>query len=433
MKTRIALALVLTSSAALAQTGQFTDAAASDPVTLGWMQGNPPPEDRIIRVGDEAFAFPRSRWTYSHFRDLLPTKAVRRGDGPASPLPLALRDDLDAVRFMPIGGTRTMTWRESLSANYTDGIIVLHRGRIVYERYFGALRPNREHIAFSMTKSFIGTIAAAMVAEGSLDERRTVASYLPELARSGFADATLRQLLDMTSGVAFDEDYNGPGSAFQAYRLATRARARPADYAGPMNLYAYLATIPKQGEHGAAFNYRTVNADVLGWIVARVAGKPIEEVLAERIWQPLGAEADGYFQIDSIGTANMGGGFNLRLRDLARFGEMMRRGGRYNGRQIIPARAVADIVRGGSPAQFARAGYAMLPGWSYRDQWWISHNPHGAYAARGIYGQALYIDPAAEMVIARFASPPLPENVAVDPTSLPAYQAVAEHLMAIPR
>jgi CubicO group peptidase (beta-lactamase class C family) len=284
-----------------------------------------------------------------------------------------------------------------------------------------------------VTKSFIGSIAAAMIAEGTLDPSRTVASYLPELARSGFADATVQQLLDMTAGLRFSEVYGDPNSNFADYVLATRARPRPADYTGAPHLYAYLATIPKQGEHGAAFTYRTINADALGWIVARVAGKPIEDVLAERIWQPLGAEADGYFQIDSIGTANVGGGFNLRLRDFGRFGEMMRLGGRFNGRQILPAGAVADITRGASRAAFAGAGYVMLPGWSYHDQWWISHNDHGAYMARGIHGQALYIDPRAEMVIARFASHPLAGNANVDPTSLPAYRAIADHLMATRR
>jgi CubicO group peptidase (beta-lactamase class C family) len=133
--------------------------------------------------------------------------------------------------------------------------------------------------------------------------------------------------------------------------------------------------------------------------------------------------------VDPIGTPFAGGGFNMRLRDLARFGELMRLGGRMGGKQIVPEAAIADIVRGARKEDFASAGYATLPGWSYRNQWWISHNAHGAYTARGIHGQAIYIDPKAEMVIARFASHPMAGNVNFDPTSLPAYQALAEHLM----
>jgi CubicO group peptidase (beta-lactamase class C family) len=111
---------------------------------------------------------------------------------------------------------------------------------------------------------------------------------------------------------------------------------------------------------------------------------------------------------------------------------MMRQKGRFNGQQIVPQRVVDDIERGASREQFAPAGYATLPGWSYHDMWWVSHNDHGAYTARGIHGQGVYIDPVAEMVIARFASHPLAGNVNLDPTSLPAYAAVAELLMASP-
>ena len=129
------------------------------------------------------------------------------------------------------------------------------------------------------------------------------------------------------------------------------------------------------------------------------------------------------------GVEFAGGGFNLTLRDAARFGEMMRLGGRFNGRQIIPTAVVDDIRRGADKAHFALAGYALLPGWSYRNMWWVSHNEHGAFTARGIHGQTIYVDPAAEMVIARFASHPLGANSNLDPTSLPAYHAVAKHLM----
>ena len=107
----------------------------------------------------------------------------------------------------------------------------------------------------------------------------------------------------------------------------------------------------------------------------------------------------------------------------------MRLGGHFNGQQIVPAAVVSDIRAGASREAFVKAGYATLPGWSYHNQWWISHDDHGAFMARGIHGQAIYVDPKAEMVIARFASHPLAGNVNLDPTSLPAYRAIAEHLL----
>jgi hypothetical protein len=411
----------------------FADAAATDPRRLGWMVGSPPPDHRLIRYQDGSFLrFPMWRWSFSHWRELVPTVNVARGRGAESALPRAEREDLDAVRFMPLGASVPMSWAESLAANYTDGIVVLCRGRIVYERYLGALTPDRPHIAFSVTKSFFGIIAAMLVAEGRLDDGAAVARYLPELSGSGFADATVAQVLDMTTALHHSEQYDNPASDFTDYARATGLVPRPAGYAGAPTTYAYLATVARSGEHGAAFAYRSINTDVVGWLVARVTGAPLHETLRERLWSPLGMEGDAYLQVDSIGTPLVAVALNARLRDLARFGEMLRLDGRFNDRQVVPAAVVADLRRGGSREAFAHAGYQTLPGWSYHRQWWLAHNDHGAFMARGIHGQAIYVDPQAEMVIARFASHPLASNVHLDPTSLPAYHALARHLLAHP-
>jgi CubicO group peptidase (beta-lactamase class C family) len=413
-----------------AEAPAYPDAAASDPATLHWMEGAPPPADKVVRYADMSlYRFPQTRWSFANFRQLVPTRDVWRGDGPRSELPRAVRDDIDTVTFIPIGGTQPMTWAESLAANYTDAILVLHRGRIVYERYFGVMTPHTPHMAMSVTKSFFGTLAAMLVAEGKLDPDAHVVDYIPELARSAFGDATVRQVLDMTTGIRYSENYADPDSEVWRYARAGSIFPRPPGYDGPQTLYEFLATLEKQGEHGEAFAYKSVNSEVLGWLIRRISGRSVGDLLSERIWQPLGAEEDGYILVDTVGTEFAGGGFNATLRDLARFGEMMRLEGKFNGRQIVPKSVVEDIRRGGDRAKFAKAGYATLPGWSYRDQWWVSHDDHGAYMARGIHGQAIYVDPKAEVVIARFGSHPLASNVNFDPTSLPAFRAVAEHLM----
>lgn len=426
----VAGGMLLMAGSAGAQEKPRLDAIASDPATIGWMQGSPPsPEKLILAARADHMRFPMTRYSFSHMREFAATRRVARAAAPAIPLPAALRPDLDAVRFTPLGGGQPMRWDESLKANFTDGIVVLHRGKVVYERYFGVTKPETRHIAFSVTKSFVGTIAEMLIAEGRLDETRPVAHYLPELAKSGFADATVRQVLDMTNEVAFSEDYTDPNSGIGAFSLALGLVPRPAGYRGPGYLYAFLPGVEKSGEHGQKFTYRSCNTEVLGWIVARIEGKSFEQVLAERIWQPLGMEGDADFLIDPAGTAFTAGGLNPTLRDMVRFGEAMRLRGKVKGRQVIPAQAIESIRKGGGKDHFAGAGYALLSGWSYRSQWWISHNAHGAYSARGIHGQAIYIDPKAEMVIARFASHPVAANAALDPTSLPAYQALAEHLM----
>ncbi len=409
----------------------YPDSQASDPVAMGWMVGAPPPPERLIQRDDMSFmSFPQLRWSFSHWRQFMPTAEISRGEEPTSVLPRRLRDDLDEVRFTPLGGDAPMTWAQSLDANYTDGVIVMHRGEIVYERYFGALTPNGQHIVHSVSKSFTGTAAAMLIAEGKLDRDAPVARYIPELADSAFGDATVGQVMDMTAGLAYSEVYTDPNSDVIAFLRAGGTVPRAADYDGPRTTFDYLKSLAKAGEHGQAFAYKSVNTEVLGWLVARVSGQTLAQVFSDRFWKPMGMERDAYIQVDSAGVGFAAGGLNMQLRDLGRFCEMMRNEGVFNGRRIVPTAVVRDIAGGASPAAFARAGYATLPGWSYHNQWWVSHNDHGAYMARGVHGQACYVDPKAEMTIVRFASSPLASNALLDPLSLPAYQAIAERLIA---
>lgn len=403
------------------------DARANDPQVMGWMQGFPPAADKQVSFNNY-LQFPRTRWAFSHVRELLPTVAVGRGGATVSVLPEAQRSEIDDLRF-PLADGSEMTWAQSLDANYTDGIVVLHRGKVVYERYFGALQPERPHMSFSVTKSFIGTLAAMLVDEGTLDDQALVSSYVPELKDSGFGNASVRQVMDMTTAIRYSETYSDPSAEIWEYSRAGNLIPRPADYNGATSLYGFLQKVQPEGQHGEVFAYKTVNSDVLAWIVQRAAGTSFAELLQQRIWSKLGAEQDAYIVVDQLGTHFAGGGLNASLRDMARFGEAMRNDGQFNGQQIIPQAVVADIRRGGDQAKFAPAGYATLPGWSYRNMWWVSNNDHGVFAARGIHGQTIYVDPKAEMVIARFASNPVAANGANDPISLPAYAALAEHLM----
>lgn len=427
----VALAGAFAVNIACAQTPKPPlSAADSDPVKMGWMIGSPPPADKLVRFGDgSSYRFPQTRWSFANFRQLAPTSNVSRGNGLPSALPSVERSDIDGLTFQPMGRSGTMTWAQSLDANYTDAILVMHKGRVVYERYFGVMKPNQPHMAMSVTKSFFGTLGAMLVAEGRLDANALVGKYIPELKDTAYGDATVRQVLDMTIGVKYSENYADPSAEIWQHVRAGSVLPRPPGYTGATTFYEFLQTLKKEGEHGQAFAYKTVNSDVLGWLIRRATGQTVGDVLSERVWQRLGSENDASMLIDTVGTEFAGGGFSPTLRDMARFGEMMRLDGRFNGQQIVPRAVVEDIRNGASRADFAKAGYATLPGWSYRDMWWVSHDDHGVYAARGIHGQAIYIDPKAEMVIARFASFPLAANANIDPTTLPAFRAVAEHLM----
>ena len=411
---------------------EYPDGNASDPNTLGLMHGSPPPVAKRVRFEDDRYLdFPQIRWSLSHMRELVPTASVWRGSGAASDLGAATADgqaSIDALTFEDLRGVRH-TWLDSLAQTYTDGIIVLHRGARLYERYFGALQPQRPHACFSITKSYAATLAATLIHERVLDESKPVAHYLPDMAATAYEDATLRQLLDMQVGVEYSELYSNPHAQIWDYSRAGGLRARGPDYTGPSNYYEYLVTLRKAGEHGAVFDYKTVNTEVMCWIMTRVTGIPLPQMFSERIWSRIGCEEDGYLAVDSIGVAMGGGGLSACLRDMCRFGELMRCEGAWDGKQVIPAEVVADIRRGSDPAKFAPAGYMLLPGYSYRNMWWVSHNSLGVFEGRGIHGQRLYIAPQSEVVIARFSSHPVATSAANDPVTLPAFTALCRFLL----
>jgi CubicO group peptidase (beta-lactamase class C family) len=416
-------------SVATAPSQTTPTATETDPQALGWMQGFPPPPDKTITFHDGSFrSFPELRWAWSNIRQLVPTVNVWRGAEPASVLPRE-EHDIGASASVTMDG-RSMTFERMLEETYADGIAVLHRGKLIYERYFGALKPHKPHIAMSVTKSFTGTLAGILVAEGKIDPQAPVTEYVPELRASAFGNARVREAMDMTTGLAYTEVYTDRNSAVWGLRRANGMAPIPPDYDGATNIFDFLVAQKKQGEHGKAFAYKTVNSDVLAWIIRRASGMTLSDHLSERIWTPMGAEEDAHYHVDRIGTESGGGGLSTCLRDLARFGETMRNHGRFNGRQIVPSSVVEDIARGGDPEKFKPAGYTTLPGASYRNQWWVTHNAHGAYMARGVHGQGIYVDPKAEMVIARYASHPAAGNAANDPVTLPAYMALAKELMA---
>jgi CubicO group peptidase (beta-lactamase class C family) len=413
-----------------AQSSSYMSADESDPKKLGWMKGFPPPPEKLIMQPEsDYFSFPKLRWTVCHIRELLPTKQVSRGIAPSVPLKYAIDDGIDTVSFKPMGGGKPMTWKESLSANYTDGIFILHKNRVVYEKYFGCLEETGKHAAMSMTKSLTGLLAEILVADGWLDDTAKVAAIIPELSRSAFGSATVRQVMDMTTALDYSEDYSDPKADIWLYSKAASPLPKSKDYEGPNGYFEYLQSVKQDGVHGEAFGYKTINTDALGWIVSRVTGRNLAELLSERIWSRMGAEQDAYITVDSKGTPFAGGGLSAGLRDLGRIGLMMLNGGEINGQRLFTKEVVENIRAGGDKKAFAKAGYKTLEGGSYRSMWWVFHNKHGAFAARGVHGQTIYVDPTAEMVIVRFSSFPTAKNAKIDPTSLPAYQAVAEYLM----
>lgn len=403
----------------------YLDGWVSDPSEQGWMCGSPPPvEKRVTFESDNFLEFPQLRWSLSHMRELLPTVNVWRGRGGVSHFQSQDQaPEIDSLEFIDLDG-RERRFDEALYETYTDGIIVMHRGRIVYERYFGALERHLPHACHSVTKSYAGTLAAALVQEGVLDDKKTVGHYLPELRGTAFEDATFRQVMDMRTGVSFTVDYDDPYSGIWQFSRACGWRPRTKDVKGPRTITEYLRTLTKVAEHGEAFAYKIVDTEVMSWVMARVTGRSFAQLLEERIWGPIGCEEDGYLFVDLAGMTVSGAGLSCTLRDLARFGELMRREGEWDGKQVIPATAIHDIRSGGD----ARSDVSQPREFSYRSQWWLTHNEVDGFEARGLKGQRLHIAPKAEMVVARFASHPIGESSANEPITGPQILALARTL-----
>jgi len=407
----------------------------SDPIAMGWMQGFPPPEEkRIAQPYADFWSFPKIRWSVCHLRELLPTRNVSRGTGTARALvfePDATLSTLSVVAndtsAKPIEGPLL----DVIATQYTDGLIVLRKGIVKLEYYSGCLTPERPHATMSMTKSVVGLLAEIFIAEGLLDDRRPVTDWVPELASSAFAGATLRQVLDMTTGTAFDETYTDPKADIWIYANASDAMPKPANYKGPVGFLEFLLSLKrKEAEHGERFKYGTINTDVLGWVLSRATDQSVADLISARLWKPMGAERDAYVKNDALGIVHAGGGLNAGMRDLARLGQLLLDGGKVAERQTIPAAATKAILEGRSNAVATTdESTSFWPG--YRSMWWYGGtDDRPLIAARGVYGQTIYLDPVAEVVIVRLASDPVPSSRFIDPKVQPIYGAIADRYMS---
>lgn len=400
--------------------------AQDAPSGLDLMRGFPPPPEAQVTLANWRQP-PFNRWSFHHVRRILPTAAIHRGSGPVMALGKDPHD-VDRVAFHGPDGAE-WTVRRMLAETFTDGFVVLQRGKVVAERYVPGQQPETPHIIFSVSKSVTGSVAGALVERGKLDPEAPVTRYIPEAAGSAYGDCTVRHVLDMTVGIDFEELYLDPDSDFARYRVATGWNPVPPG-GEALDLRGFLVSLKRDGRpHGQVFHYVSPNSDLLGWVLERASGTPYAALVSEALWRPMGAEFDGYVTLDRLGAPRSAGGVCVALRDLARFGELMRRGGAVEGRQVLPRSWIDDILTGGDPAPWKRGASAgFLPQGRYRTQWYIVGNPHGAFCAIGIHGQWIYVDPAAEVVVAKQSSQPLPVDEPMDLLLLAGFDAIARAL-----
>lgn len=350
---------------------------------------------------------PANQWSWHHTRQLFPSQNISRGIGPVSILDRAPQD-LSAISFKDPVSKRQMTIRDMLQTTYADGFIVLKDGNIVTEQYFNGMKPDDPHLLMSVTKSFVGDLAGVLAARHQLKVDALVTDYLPELKGTAYDGATVRNALDMTVATILDPD---------VYKRIDQAMGWvPPDESSAPGLLAFLGTLTKKnGAHGRKFLYLDPSPQVVTWIMERATKTNLADLLQDDIWAKLGAEYDAYILLDAHQEAFAPAGLNVTLRDLARFGQMMAQHGRYNGQQIIPRGWADDIPTGGDldawRAGHANSGDQQLKAYdegSYRSYWWVADRSCGRFAAIGLGGQTVIVDPAANMVVVKFSSAPDP-------------------------
>lgn len=320
------------------------------------------------------------KWGYKHMEEINPAHVFKRGPSvhelPAGAAPIDPKWTYDG---------KTWDTASYMAAMRTSGVLVLKDGKIVLERYGLDRGPKERWTSFSVAKSVTATLVGMAIKDGyikSLDD--PVTRYIPKLTGPGYNGVTVRQLLTMTSGVKWNEDYTDPNSDVAKVGFST-------DEAGVNPVVSYMRKLPREAAPGTKFVYKTGETDLAGILVSSATGKSLSAYLSEKLWAPYGMEQDGIWMDDIAGHERGGCCISITLRDYARIGQFMLDGGKINGRDVLPEGWVADATA--PHVTFPPGG--VETGYGYF--WWLVP---GGYAAEGIFGQQVFIYPKEKVVIA---------------------------------
>ena len=285
---------------------------------------------------------------------------------------------------------------EGLDHFHTDGLIILHDGKMLFEKYWNGNTKDSKHIAFSVSKSYLSALFGIAIEEGlikSIDD--SVSIYLDDFEGTGYEDVKIKNLLQMSSGIEFNEDYADPNSDINRFARATAKGSSFRDFAKTL----------KNGKKQGTYNhYVSLDTQVLGMILESVTDMPLREYLYKRIWSKIGTESDAYYIADKTGTDMALGGLNATLRDFSKFGQLYLNEGSWDGEQIVPKSWVLKSHTPDAPHLMPNAGDLSSSEWGYGYQWWIPGDPLTDYTAHGIFNQFIYVDPVSNGVIAKTSS-----------------------------
>jgi CubicO group peptidase (beta-lactamase class C family) len=295
------------------------------------------------------------------------------------------------------GGARADYLDKFMKDQRAYGVLVLHEGQMRLERYAPPDSPSTRWNSFSVSKSITSTLVGAAMKDGyikSLDD--IVTRYIKVLRGSAYDVVTVRQLLTMTSGVKWNEDYTDLNSD------VARMYATPPDPGLDMTV-SYVRKLPREAPPGTKWVYKTSETNLVGVLVMEATGKPLADYLSEKIWRPYGMEQDAEWMIDDVGHEQGGCCLAMTLRDLGRFGQFILDGARIGGTSIVPDTWLAEATRNQIGTLAGGAGYGY--------QWWPRDD--GTFEGRGIFGQTLHIDPKRRLVIVIDSAAPQPTGRAI--------------------
>ncbi|WP_438754055.1 serine hydrolase domain-containing protein [Pararhizobium sp. O133] len=349
---------------------------------------------------------PFSRWAFQNVSEIVPS-AVIRAHPQTEPPALAL-GSLAGLEVTGADGA-SMSLADFLTASETDELVVMRDGAIVAEWSAKHSDPAQAHIIFSISKSLTALLAGILAGKGLLSFDKLVGDYVPEIAGSAYADATVQQLFDMEISVDFVEDYLDTSGAFDRYRRATGWNP-PKPHNPAPDLKTFVCGIGKgTGTHGEKHAYRSPNTDLAGMVLEQAAGKRLAALFSEYLWRPIGAKSDAMITVDRIGNARAAGGMSVTARDLALTGELVRK----EGAGLIPPSWIADLWTGGNRDAWKIGDQsALFENGSYRNYWY--ETGQGELAAIGIHGQWVWVDPASRTVIVKLSSQAVPIDAVLD-------------------
>ncbi|HET6533759.1 MAG TPA: serine hydrolase [Actinoplanes sp.] len=372
------------------------------------------------RQSDLVMRRPFNEWTFTHMNWLMPTDRVARGPV-TRPLPVdPVRLDL-SYRF----GDHDYSLADLHRRTYTTAFVVVHQGRIVQELYPGAFAGPRTRMQlFSLSKSVTSILVGIALAEGAIGSvKDQVTDYRPDFRGTAYDGTTLSELLDMSSGVGEQEVWDAPDSVIRRFERAVLTGG---------DVAAIVRSAPRTAPAGRRFNYSTLDAQLLGWVLEAATGRPLAEYAADRLWAPIGAERDAYYGLtrSEPRTAVGAGAFNATARDLARVGLLMAEGGLAGARPVVPADWVRRSRGTDKPHLAVGAlGPSGYDHYGYANQWWtLGERCFHAFTGLGVHGQYLFVDPAAGVVIVKCSAWPTEDDEARDRETITALRRIADHL-----